>query len=185
VTGYMRKRRATSWQLLVHIGHDGNGRKKYASKTVHGTKREAQVALAEFVTEVTKGGLVATAGPITVEKVVRAWLTAKAPRLSPSTVARYEVALKHIVPAIGKKPVARLRTSDIEDFYGHLLAAGQSGSSIRKVHWAMRQSLAWAKRHGYVATLATERCRTPAARRAEAESAAIIRCLRRDRVGAR
>ena len=96
-----------------------------------------------------------------VEAVVRGWLDAKAPRLSPSTVSRYEVALKHIVPAIGGISVARLRTRDVEDFYGRLHAKGLSGSSIRKVHWAMRQSLAWAKRRGYIATLATEGVELP------------------------
>ena len=160
MTGYMRKRGESSWQLIVHVGADAEGRKRYTSKTVHGTKRQAQRALAEFVTEVTKGGVVATE-PLSVEQVARGWLKAKAPRLSPSTVNRYEVAIKHIVPAIGKIPVARLRTRDVENFYGDLLAQGQSGSSIRKVHWAMRQSLAWAKRQGYVATLATDGVELP------------------------
>jgi integrase len=160
MTGHMRKRGANSWQLLVHIGHDDSGRKHYASKTIHGTKREAQLALAAFVTEVSKTALVAT-GPVRVEAVVRGWLDAKAPRLAPATVLRYQVALKKIVPAIGNIPVARLRTRDIEDFYGRLYADGQSGASIRKVHWAMRQSLAWAKRRGYVATLATDGVELP------------------------
>jgi integrase len=33
---------------------------------------------------------------------------------------------------------------------------GQSGSSIRKIHWALRQSLAWAHRRGYVSIIATD-----------------------------
>ena len=71
------------------------------------------------------------------------------------------MALGHIVPAIGRIPVARLRISDVEDFYGMLHAKGLSGSSIRKVHWAMRGSLAWVKRRGYVTTLATEGVELP------------------------
>jgi len=141
----MRKRGATSWQLLVHVGTDKRGRKRYASKTVKGTKRQAEVALAELVTEVAKGELVPSE-PISVEQVVERWLKAKSPRISPATVSRYRVALKHIIPAIGSMPVARLRTRDVEDLYNQLYESGQSGSSIRKVHWAMRQSLAWAKR---------------------------------------
>ena len=156
----MRKRGTNSWQLLVHIGVDDTGRRRYASKTIRGTKRQAEIALAAFVTESAKGELVAT-GPISVESVVSAWLTAKAPRLAASTVARYEVAIKQIVPAIGSMSVARFRSRDIEDFYAGLYAAGQSGSSIRKVHWAMRQALAWAKRRGYVSMLATEGIELP------------------------
>jgi len=160
VAGHMRKRGATSWQLLVHIGTDKRGRKRYASKTVKGTKRQAEVALAELVTEVARGELLPSE-PISVEQVVERWLKAKSARISPSTVSRYRVALKHIIPAIGSMPVARLRTRDVEDLYNQLYESGQSGSSIRKVHWAMRQSLAWAKRRGYVATLATDGVELP------------------------
>ena len=92
MAGHMRKRGTNSWQLLVHIGVDDTGRRRYASKTIRGTKRQAAIALAAFVTESAKGELVAT-GPISVESVVRAWLTAKAPRLAASTVVRYEVAI--------------------------------------------------------------------------------------------
>ncbi len=98
MAGHMRKRGTNSWQLLVHIGADDTGRRRYASKTVRSTKRHAEIALAEFVTESAKGELVAT-GPISVESVVRAWLTAKAPRLAASTVVRYEVAIKQIGPS--------------------------------------------------------------------------------------
>ncbi len=160
MTGHMRKRGANSWQLIVHLGHDERGRRRSASKTVWGTKREAELALAELVTDVAKHALVPMTS-LRVEQVVRSWLEAKAPRLSPSTVVRYEVAIKHIVPAIGDIAVARLRARDIEDSYARLHARGLSGSSIRKVHWAMRMSLAWAKRRGYVATLATEGVELP------------------------
>ena len=137
MTGHMRKRGPNSWQLIVHLGHDERGRRRSASKTVRGTKREAELALAALVTDVVKHALMPTTS-LRVEQVVRSWLEAKAPRLSPSTVVRYEVAIKHIVPAIGDIAVARLRTRDVEDFYAALHSRGLSGSSIRKVHWAMR-----------------------------------------------
>ena len=63
MAGYIRQRRENSWQLTVYVGYDNKARKRrYANKTVHGNKREAQRALAKFVTEVTEGGRVAT-GP--------------------------------------------------------------------------------------------------------------------------
>jgi integrase len=76
-------------------------------------------------------------------------------------VSRYRESLKHIIPVLGTTPVARLQARDIEDFYGALYQGGQSGSSIGEVHWAMRQSLAWAKRRGYVATIATDGVELP------------------------
>jgi integrase len=57
--------------------------------------------------------------------------------------------------------VAQLRPHHIEDLYGELVAEGQSGSSVRKIHWALRQSLAWAHRRGYVLTIATDGVELP------------------------
>lgn len=160
VKGHMRKRGDTSWQLLVYLGRDENEKRRYASKTVRGTKRQAQLALAEFVTEVSKTAQVPS-GPVTVSTVVRDWLAAKTPRLAPATVLRYNVARRHIDAAIGSIPVSRLRPRDIEDFYAAAHRDGLSGSSIRKIHWAMRQSLAWAKRRGLVVVLATDGIELP------------------------
>ena len=70
MTGHMRKRGANSWQLIVHLGHDERGRRRSASKTVRGTKREAERALAELVTKVTRHALVPTT-PLRMEQVVR------------------------------------------------------------------------------------------------------------------
>lgn len=52
--GDMQKRGNSSWRLHAFVGRDSSGRKRYASKTFHGTKTEAGLALAAFVTEVAK-----------------------------------------------------------------------------------------------------------------------------------
>ena len=57
--------------------------------------------------------------------------------------------------------MARLEAHHLEDFYAKLHREGLSGASIRKIHWAMRQSLAWAKRRGFVDQLVTEGGRAP------------------------
>lgn len=57
--------------------------------------------------------------------------------------------------------VARLRPHHIEDLYSALVVEGQSSSSIRKIHWALRQSLAWAHRRGYSSIIATDGIELP------------------------
>ena len=89
------------------------------------------------------------------------WLDSRKPQLSPATTDRYRVAIKHIDPVIGSTKVARPRPHHIEDLYGALYAQGQSGSSIRKAHWALRQSLAWAHRRGYSSIIATDGIELP------------------------
>jgi integrase len=161
MAGHIQKR-GDSWRLHAFIGRDEGGKDRYASKTFRGTKREAERALAAFVTEVGRDRTAgAAAEPVTVSQVLKSWLDAKAPTLSPVTVDRYRIAFKQIEPTLGAMKVARLRPAHIEDLYAAMLAKGQSGASIRKVHWALRQSLAWAHRRGYTALIATDSVELP------------------------
>ena len=161
MSGHMRKRGANSWQLIVFNGFDSSGRRQYSRKTVRGTKKEAERALASFVVEAGPRTPDVVADGWTLIQVLDQWLEQRSTQLAPGTVDRYRVALLRVRPVIGKMPVARLQTHHLEDFYAKLHREGLSGASIRKIHWAMRQSLAWAKRRGYVVHLATEGVQLP------------------------
>jgi integrase len=162
MAGHMQKRGESTWRLYVFIGQDNNGRRRYVSRTFHGSKKQASTALAAFVTEAVKDrNASAAAGPITVSLVLEQWLDSRRAQLFPATTDRYRVAIKHIDPVIGSMKVGRLRPHHIEDLYAALYAQGQSGPSIRKAHWALRQSLAWAHRRGYSSIVATEGIELP------------------------
>ena len=162
MAGHLQQRGDNTWRLHAFIGKDKRGRRKYASKTFHGTRREADRALAAFVVETTRDRSAdAATDPITVSQTLNRWLEAKEARLSPVTAARYRIAFKHIEQPLGSTPVSRLRPHHIEDLYDSLTSKGQSGASIRKVHWALRQSLAWAHRRGYTAVIATDGVELP------------------------
>ena len=52
MSGSLRERGKDSWELPVYLGVDADsGGQRWASKTVHGTKRYATARLAEFVAE--------------------------------------------------------------------------------------------------------------------------------------
>ncbi|HWF17401.1 MAG TPA: site-specific integrase, partial [Acidimicrobiales bacterium] len=178
--GHMQQRGPSCWRLHAFIGKDSNGRRRYASRTFHGTKKEAGTALAAFVTEVAKDKSTSSATEqITVSQTLEKWLDSRRAQLSPATTDRYRVAIKHIEPVLGPMRVARLRPHHIEDLYSALVAQGQSGSSIRKIHWALRQSLAWAHRRGYSSVIATDAIQLPplGAREIEPPSSADVRTV--------
>ena len=50
--GTMTQRSPGTWRLRVVTGYDAEGRPQQLSRTVQGTKRQAQSALAKFVAEV-------------------------------------------------------------------------------------------------------------------------------------
>jgi hypothetical protein len=50
MVGSMRQRGRGTWELRVYIGVDPDTRqRRYATRTVHGTRRAATVAMAELV----------------------------------------------------------------------------------------------------------------------------------------
>jgi integrase len=160
--GHMQQRGPSTWRLHAFAGKDSNGRKRYTSKTFHGTRKEASIALAAFVTEMAKDRSASSpAEAITVAQTLDKWLASRKAQLSPATTDRYRVAIKHVGPAIGSLRVSQLRPHHIEDLYSALVSEGRSGSSIRKIHWALRQSLAWAHRRGYVSIIATDGIELP------------------------
>jgi len=78
--GFMSQRGA-SWDLRVYLGRDPlTGKKRYATRTVRGGKREAQTALAEMVTEAERGLTVRTTA--TVGELLEAWFEFAAPDFS-------------------------------------------------------------------------------------------------------
>jgi integrase len=160
--GHMQQRGPSTGRLHAFAGKDSNGRKQYTSKTFHGTEKEAGIALAAFVTYVAKERTASSqAEAITVSQTLSKWLDSRKAQLSSATSDRYRVAIKHVEPVIGSMRVSRLRPHHIEDLYGALVNEGQSGSSIRKNLWALRQSLAWAHRRGCVSIIATDGIELP------------------------
>lgn len=164
MVGSLERRGENSWRLIVAAGRDASGRRRYVKKTFRGTKRDAQRALADFVSETNKeliAGVEIDTRRITVVEVMDRWLESR-PSLAASTVDRYRIAIRHVKDSpVGALPLIKLRPHHIDDLYADLVRRGQSGSSIRKVHWAMRQALAWAHRRGYAASLATDGIKLP------------------------
>lgn len=179
MSGHLRKRGTNSWQLVVFNGYDSQGRKRYSRKTIRGTKKEAELQLASYVQEVGHRSADVVAEGLTLIQLLDRWLEFRSPQLAAATADRYRLAIEHVRPSFGRMPVAKVETRHIEDFYARVHREGMSGASVRKIHWAMRQSLAWAKRRGYVTHLATEGVELPplGARRIEAPKSDSVSAL--------
>jgi integrase len=154
----MRRRGNESWELRVHAGRDPEtGRKQYATRTVHGTKREAERELARFVAQVDDGLVVAKAG--TVGDLCERWYNQAEPDLSPAVAANYRRLLdRHIIPRFGATPLRRLRTSDLDAWYAELRrSGGQAGralapNSIVRIHAVLHRALGQAVKWGWLRT---------------------------------
>jgi integrase len=157
VRGHLRKR-GTAWELRAYAGTDPlTNRQKYLTRTFRGGKREAEEALARFVTEVSGGGHAAQ--DTTVGDLIDDWLAMARRELSPTTARGYDWIVKtYIKPTLGKVPLARLRTAQLDRFYGQLRKKGGqdgeplSAATVRQVPAILRRALQQGVRWGWIST---------------------------------
>jgi integrase len=139
-------RRGNTWRVHVYLGVDARtGKQRYLTRTVRGTKRDAEKVRADLVAQAVHGKFGETAAG-TVADVTERWLEHLEPDISPATASAYRVYLRNwIVPRIGEKKVDRLRPADLDQFYASL-RKHLSPASVLKVHSILRAAHAQAVR---------------------------------------
>ena len=149
--GSLRSRRAGVWELIIQLPRDPiTGRPRQLSRTVHGTKRDAQRALAAEIALVSAGKVTATTQ--TVGELLSSWYEKAAGDLSPSTSAKYRRLIdKRLLPAFGRIRVRDLTPQHLDAFYAKLVRReGLAPASVRQVHAVIRRALAQAVRWGWL-----------------------------------
>jgi integrase len=148
--GHIQQRGKNSWRLKFDAGRDDVGNRKIQYHTFRGTKREAQVRLAELIASVA-GNAYVEPNKITVAEFVRnridQWEAAA--HITARTAARYrELAENQIVPHIGNKALQKLRPLDIEEWHTALRNSGRANRNgglaprtIRHAHRVLSKAL--------------------------------------------
>ena len=140
MAGSIEKRGKNSYRLTVLEGFDLTGRPMIHRKTIHGTKREAEVELAKFVTEV-QNGLVIDGKSLKFSEFVEVWKRDYGSKeLAPTTYKRYCRMLEtRILPYFGHFYINKIRPTDIMKFYDLLekdtqlvRKKGNNGSKTKK-----------------------------------------------------
>lgn len=131
-TGSIRQRKNKVWQITIELPKDpitGKRNRKY--RTVEGTKKEAERAMHEFITELEKGIYVANSN-ISITEWVNTWLEVYIiPNVSPTTLSRYQGMIKrYITPVIGHIPVQQLTTLAVQSWVNGLKISPSSGKEM-------------------------------------------------------
>ena len=118
MAGSIEKRGKNSYRLTVSEGFDLNGRPMIHRKTIHGTKKEAEVELAKFVTEV-QNGLVIDGKSLKFSEFTEIWKRDYGSKeLAPSTYKRYCRMLEtRLLPYFGHFYISKIKPTDIMKFY--------------------------------------------------------------------
>jgi integrase len=154
MTGHIRRRGERSWELKFDLGRDpSTGERKTAYQSFKGTKREAQIKLAELITTASRGTYVEPT-KITVADFVRARIDqweAAPDGITARTAQRYRQLTEHqIVPHLGAKTLQKLTRLDIEIWHNALHQAGLAARTIGNAHRVLHQALSDAEADGLV-----------------------------------
>jgi integrase len=109
-------------------------------------------------------------GRIRLQSFAETWLEGvQPPTLKPKTWASYRSLLvSRVLPALGDRPLAGIRTSDIQAWVAAMHAEGLSPSRIRQAHVTLHQILKSAVRDGVVGRNAAQGVKLPRIERREA-----------------
>jgi integrase len=158
--GHIRRRGKNSWELKFDADRDpATGQRRIQYRTFRGTKREAQVKLAELIAAVGKGEYTEPSKTIVAEFVrmrVDQWEAAG--DISARTAQRYRQLVENqIVPYLGSKALQKLKPLDIEEWQTTLRNSGrvrgQGGLAARTIghaHRVLSKALSDAARNGLV-----------------------------------
>ena len=129
--GVVEQRGDNQWRARVFGGREG-GKVRWISRTVNGTKRQAQVALAKLVAEVEAGQALRSHATSVAEQLDR-WLADITPTRSAYTVEEHRRCIEHdIKPALGDMRLDKLTARHLDSFYHDLLSRGLPPSSARR-----------------------------------------------------
>jgi integrase len=138
----------------VYVGTDPDThRRRWLSKTVHGTKRFARAQLEELVESAGRARL--RAG--TVADLLDQWFLAASPAWAPTTISQTRSIIDvHLKPHLGHLDIEKLTTVDIDDFYGYLLRAGGrrqrplTPGTVTRIHGVLHRALSQAVRWDWI-----------------------------------
>ncbi len=178
MTGTIRKRAEKCYQIRVSMGFDPkSGKRRRHEKTIHGTRKEAERYMREFVQSYETGRVVQSSDQALKDYLLY-WIdSAKAGKLAARTLYDYRnIVGLHFSGKIGKKPLCHLRPLDIQDFYQTL--SEYSISQRRQVHNIMRPALRQAVNWGLIDYNPCDKVEGPRAKRREKKN--TIRAMTED-----
>lgn len=153
MTGHIRRRGRTSWELKYDAGVDPlTGRRVTRYASVKGSRRDAQEALTKLLHARDTGAAVDPTKE-TMSQFLDRWSDSVETKVSPKTQERYAELLRlHVMPHIGPTPIQKLTAADLDRLYSRLLRdSGLAPRTVGHVHRLLHKALSVALKWGVVA----------------------------------
>jgi integrase len=148
--GTLTERSPGTWRLRATVSYDPvTGNPVQASKTFHGTKREAEAALAAFVSDTKGAPLAATTLGAFISDEYLPWVRE---HREGTTYASYADKARRIIADLGHIRLTALSARDLDKAYAAWRAQGMAPGSVRCHHKVVSGALTLALRYGAVKT---------------------------------
>lgn len=147
--GCISKRKNGTYAYTIEMGKNPEtGRRQQKMKAGFATKKEAEAALAQVLTELGRGSYLEPTKK-TVAEFFTEFLAGKRQRMRPGTVKTYKWLINyHIIPRLGQISLAKLTPQHLLALYDKLQAEGTiSKQTIYHIHKVVHDGLATAMRH--------------------------------------
>ncbi len=149
-------RREHSQSAGRHSHPDSAARPPPGSRPRHKTERLA-TALHEL-----RQGIPQFDEKQTVGQYLRTWCETTKPQIRQSTYRRYgDYVRNHLIPGLGKHPIARLRAQHLQLFYTRKIDEGLSSTTVHHMHGVLHRALEDAMQIGLVQHNVADMVRAP------------------------
>ena len=134
--------------VRVYLGTDADGKRRYHSKVIRGTKKDALRYQTSVLSDLDRGTFIEPSKE-TLNDYLDRWLSVSAaPRLRERTLRDYRSLLaRYVRPVLGHKMLPAVMPLDIQDLYTSMLESGLSPRTVRYTHAvlssALKQAVKW------------------------------------------
>lgn len=162
--------KSTRYMVRIESHDPVTGERKRVTIGTYRTKKEAQQAERDALTQQERGTLLDPA-KTTVAEMLESWLMTKHGEITGQSIRDYEIIIrKHVIPALGSIPVQKLTAPRLQAQYGTWAAEGMSARMIRGCHMRLSQALRQAVRFGLVASNICDSVNPPKLGRSKADT---------------
>lgn len=112
--------KSKNWYFVVDMP-DSNGKRKQKKKRGFSTKKEAEKALADFISEINKGNYLEPSIKNYGDFIKQDWLSSKKRNISRATYDKYSLIIeKRIIPKLGHLKISKIKPLQLEEFMNNL-----------------------------------------------------------------
>jgi len=153
--GHITQRRPGVWRIVVSNGFSTDGKRRQITRTVEGSKRDAERALTKTLGELDNKKLAGGRQPL-ASFLAEEWLPSvsavskRGRPLAPTTRQRYRDSVRHVSGIIGRVRLCDLEPIHVERVRDRLLADGLGPQTVSDVLRVLSQALSRAQARGLV-----------------------------------